>query len=371
MTTGAQDRAAEAEVGTLPPLKAPFPYFGGKSRVAAEVWRRFGNPKSYVEPFAGSLAVLLRRPDPDPSHVETVNDADGLLANFWRALQADPAVVAYYADWPANEADLHARHLWLQARRPRLTEHLMGDPHYYDPKAAGWWVWGLSLWVGSGWCAGSGPWISRDGELVKGNPGQGVHRQTLHLGNPGRGVHRQTLHLGSPGQGVHRKTLHLGDPGRGVHRQTLHLGDPGHGGLVAELARLAARLRRVRVNCGDWTRVTAASILQPSRGCAAAVFLDPPYGEAHDRGIFGKDTAGLAAAVRDWAIAHQDVPGLRLALCSYGADHLPAGWTRYAWQAQGGYANLGQGRGRANKARETIWFSPQCLDPAVADQATP
>ena len=24
------------------PLKAPFPYFGGKSRIAAAVWERFG-----------------------------------------------------------------------------------------------------------------------------------------------------------------------------------------------------------------------------------------------------------------------------------------------------------------------------------------
>lgn len=43
-------------------LKAPFPWFGGKSRVAHIVWERFGDVPNYVEPFAGSLAVLLRRP---------------------------------------------------------------------------------------------------------------------------------------------------------------------------------------------------------------------------------------------------------------------------------------------------------------------
>ena len=43
-------------------LKAPFPWFGGKSRVAHFVWPRFGNVGNYVEPFAGSLAVLLKRP---------------------------------------------------------------------------------------------------------------------------------------------------------------------------------------------------------------------------------------------------------------------------------------------------------------------
>ena len=43
-------------------LKAPFPYFGGKGRVAGEVWKRFGAVKTYVEPFFGSGAVLLGRP---------------------------------------------------------------------------------------------------------------------------------------------------------------------------------------------------------------------------------------------------------------------------------------------------------------------
>lgn len=44
------------------PVRAPFPWFGGKSRAADLVWARFGNVPNYVEPFAGSLAVLLARP---------------------------------------------------------------------------------------------------------------------------------------------------------------------------------------------------------------------------------------------------------------------------------------------------------------------
>jgi hypothetical protein len=43
-------------------LKAPFPWFGGKIRAAHLIWPRFGDVPNYVEPFAGSLAVLLRRP---------------------------------------------------------------------------------------------------------------------------------------------------------------------------------------------------------------------------------------------------------------------------------------------------------------------
>jgi site-specific DNA-adenine methylase len=78
-------------------LKALFPWFGGKSRVATEVWQRFGDVPNYVEPFFGSGAVLLGRLH-EP-HIETINDKDGFVANFWRATKADPEAVAHYADW--------------------------------------------------------------------------------------------------------------------------------------------------------------------------------------------------------------------------------------------------------------------------------
>lgn len=42
-------------------LAAPFPYFGGKRRAAPIIWGALGDPSGYVEPFAGSAAVLLAR----------------------------------------------------------------------------------------------------------------------------------------------------------------------------------------------------------------------------------------------------------------------------------------------------------------------
>ena len=107
-------------------LQAPFPWFGGKSRAAGLIWPRFGDVPNYVEPFAGSLSVLLARPH--PPRIETVNDKDGFVANFWRALQADPEGVAREADWPVNENDQHARHIWLVGQRETLTARLEGDP---------------------------------------------------------------------------------------------------------------------------------------------------------------------------------------------------------------------------------------------------
>jgi hypothetical protein len=41
-------------------LKAPFPWFGGKSRVAPLVWERFGDIAVYAEPFAGSTTAPRR-----------------------------------------------------------------------------------------------------------------------------------------------------------------------------------------------------------------------------------------------------------------------------------------------------------------------
>lgn len=73
-------------------LKAPFPYFGGKAMVADEVWQRLGDVPNYVEPFFGSGAVLLSRPH--APGIETINDKDGFVSNFWRSVKLAPEQVA-------------------------------------------------------------------------------------------------------------------------------------------------------------------------------------------------------------------------------------------------------------------------------------
>jgi hypothetical protein len=136
-----------------PALKAPFPYFGGKSSVAPIVWERLGDVDNFVEPFCGSAAVLLARPT--PPRIETVNDADCYVANFWRATATCPEEVARWADWPVNEADLHSRHRWLVLSHSaaEFRRRMRTEPGYFDCRVAGWWCWGLCCWIGSGWCA--------------------------------------------------------------------------------------------------------------------------------------------------------------------------------------------------------------------------
>lgn len=79
-----------------------MPYVGGKSMIADTVWKALGGVTTYVEPFAGSCAVLLARPQPFTG-LEIINDANGYVANCWRAIQQHPAQVADHANHPPNE----------------------------------------------------------------------------------------------------------------------------------------------------------------------------------------------------------------------------------------------------------------------------
>ena len=318
-------------------MKSPFPYFGGKAKAASLVWNYFGDVANYVEPFFGSGAVLLNRPT-EPQ-IETINDADGLLANFWRAIRFDPEAVAEYADQPIHECDLHARHSWLVGQRERITAKLEGDPEWFDAKAAGWWVWGISLWIGSGWCSGKGSWIVADGELVN-------FRQLPHLGNAGQGINRQLPHLGNAGRGINRK------------RQELQV----------YFQQISDRLRNVRVCCGDWTRVTGPSVT--FKHGITGIFLDPPYADTAKRadGLYAKDCLQVAHDVREWAIANGNNPELRIALCGYEGEHeMPDSWIAETWNTGGGYDGQSKDADTIgkNRAKERIWFSPHCLSQAM------
>ncbi len=180
--------------------KAPFPWFGGKADAAPTVWALLGDTPHYVEPFAGTMAVLLRRPHPANRTYfsETVNDRDGLLVNFWRSVQLAPDLTAEAASWPVTEADKTARSCAVLAAGERLDlERLMGDPLYCDPQLAGWWAWCVCVSIGA-FGAGGPWWPDSDGVLRKWEPGQprpipGVARNVPHLGDNGQGVNRPQL----------------------------------------------------------------------------------------------------------------------------------------------------------------------------------
>jgi site-specific DNA-adenine methylase len=322
-------------------LAAPFPYFGGKRRAAHIVWDALGDPSGYVEPFAGSAAVLLARADFSGRRVETLNDADGWLVNTWRAIRLFPDALAHHLGaWPVTEIDYHARLAWLNERRTDgLVSWLEGDPDNCDAKAAAHWLYVVACGIGDPF--GSGPWRVIDGRLSD------THALP-HLGDAGQGVNRKLPHLGDAGQGVNRELPHLGNAGRGVDR------------LAAYLHRLADRLSRTRITCGDWKRVVQPSVYRAGAGGdgSRAIFLDPPYATSGDLYAHGDDQ--VAHEVRDWCLTAPKA--LRVVLAGYDTEHdalLDHGWRKVEGRAGGG---AGYSSDPTNGRRERLWLSPACLD---------
>jgi DNA adenine methylase len=311
-------------------VNAPFPYFGGKRTVAAEVWSRLGTPKQYIEPFCGSAAVLLAARQ--PASLEVIGDVNGFIANFWRAVVHDPQAVARWADYPVSHLDLGARHVWLMGERERIATELQ-DAHWPgDAKVAGWWLWGQCCWIGSGWCEWHGqiPHVS--------DAGMGVQAtgQIPHVSDAGKGVQAtgQIPHVSNAGMGVQAtgQIPHVSDAGMGVQAtgQIPHVSDAGMGywttgGAAADvmLRRIARRMERVRIVHGSWDRC----LNHHYGGDDTAVFLDPPYDGFE--GLYR--TGAVFAEVAEWARAHSH---LRIALCGHRGDNAMPGWDAYEWDRQ-------------------------------------
>lgn len=67
-------------------INAIAPWFGGKRTLAPLIVSELGTHRAYWEPFCGSLAVLLAKPE---SHMETVNDLHHDLVNLARVIASD------------------------------------------------------------------------------------------------------------------------------------------------------------------------------------------------------------------------------------------------------------------------------------------
>jgi len=336
----------------------PYIYFGGKRSIASVVWERLGNVKAYVEPFFGGGAVFWLRPSEHfiegKRRWELLNDIDGMIVNFLRAVCHDPSAVAHYADWHITEVDLTARHIWLVNQKEGLVQRLESDPEYYSAKIAGWWVWGINNWIGSGWCRGQGGWIMQNGKLTKKSNKNdvGVSRQMPIIGRHTKGV-----------LGVDKQRPQIGSQTKGIL------------GVNTDLAiyfdKLSSRLRGnvCKIVCGDWKRCLTPCCTIHS-GIPVGVFLDPPYGGDRDS-VYAHDNTSIYVEVLNWCKETGKDDRFRIALCGYTGyyDELESlGWTPYYWSANGGFGNQGQKRGRVNKEREVVWFSPHCLQPIAVQQ---
>ena len=294
-----------------PTLKAPFPYYGGKSRWAATILERLGTDiQVYVEPFAGSLAVLLAS---DVHAREVVCDTDGHICNFWRALAADPEAVAYWADYPTIHQDLTARHRWLIQWARDNSELLSTDPEWFDVKAAGWWVWGISSWIGGQWCLDRGD--------------KGVSAQMPKVPNYPGGSGVQVQRVSIPKVSDKRPYVKSNPGGQGVQVQRLSIGSARYR-LMLWFNALADRLESVVVLNRSWeSALSPTTLMHTSTGPKppVGILLDPPYDIANRSAtLYHSDADGtsdsVAAASWAWAVEHGDT--YRIAYCCHVDDLL-------------------------------------------------
>src|SRR6266446_1829991 len=415
---------------TVDKLKAPFPAFGGKSRVAHLVWERLGDVDNFIEPFANSAAVLLARPH--APRIETLNDMDCYISNFWRSTSTCPELVAEWADDPVSECDMHARHRWLVLSHSAIEfrRRMKTEPGYFDARVAGWWVHGICCWIGSGWCqtpesaewdqlarigtdAGQGVHaIGRDNRKPRIDGGNGQYGHGIHSGRSAA-ISQQLPLIGDLPRGVHRGAgeLHVKRPRAASEHLATDTGLPGVCGqmfgdanrpqladaysrgrgvngndaagtceqrrawLVDWFQRLRDRLRTVRVCCGDWLRVCDSESVTTRLG-VTGLFLDPPYGHGSGRqeAIYSTDSMTVAADVRRYCLERGDDQKMRICLAGYqgeGHDVLEkAGWDVVSWNSPGGYGNR-SAKGKANSKKERLWFSPACQRPAQYELFAP
>ena len=127
-------------------MRSPIPYFGSKQTLADRIIAEMPGHRHYVEPYAGSLAVLLAKP---PAPMETINDLDQAVVTFWRVLRDRPEDLrvaceltphsrvehqaSYDLSGDLDEIEM-ARRVWVQLTQGRGgTRRRTGWRLYQDP----------------------------------------------------------------------------------------------------------------------------------------------------------------------------------------------------------------------------------------------
>jgi DNA adenine methylase len=104
-------------------MRPALKYNGAKWLLADWIIRHFPEHASYVEPFGGSAAVLIRKPR---SRFEYYNDLDGSVVNFFRQLQKNPISLVRQIKWTP-----YSREVFEQAKTGNQTDGIEGALNFY------------------------------------------------------------------------------------------------------------------------------------------------------------------------------------------------------------------------------------------------
>jgi DNA adenine methylase len=105
-------------------LKTPITYYGGKQRLAKKIISLISPHITYVEPFAGGLAVFFKK---EPSQVECINDKNGELINFYKVLKHNFNELQYLI-----EETLYSRQMYNEAK------NIYRNPQGHNPIKRAW-----------------------------------------------------------------------------------------------------------------------------------------------------------------------------------------------------------------------------------------
>jgi DNA adenine methylase len=111
-------------------IKTPITYYGGKQTLLRHILPLIPDHVSYTEAFAGGAAVFWAK---EPARVETINDVNGNLVNFYRVLKTGYSALKCLVD-----QTLHSR------KEHEFAQIVYEFPEFFDPVRRAWAVWVLS-----------------------------------------------------------------------------------------------------------------------------------------------------------------------------------------------------------------------------------
>jgi site-specific DNA-adenine methylase len=284
-------------------MKPPVFYFGGKRKIAPELWKRFGKPNVYIEPFVGMAATLLARPvDAFPkTYRETVNDRDALVANFFRSSKLAPELVLEHASDPPMEIELRARWTHINKNRGGLRHRLL-DLEFCDPQTAGWFLYCYANFI----------------------------RPAAASAEP--------------------KALKPSTRASGVLSPNARDGARGY------FAALKERLANVRICCGDYMGILTDAEVRVSGRQSVCALIDPPYRKNAKMYADGADAFDYDALIKR-CNELGEMENVRVALCGYSDDYdMPDDWRIEEWaETQGGVETIWFSPGCKNPKVSDFW----------------
>lgn len=108
-------------------MKPPISYYGGKQKLASTIIKLIPEHQTYTEAFIGGGAVFWNK---EPSQLETINDTNGELINFYEQVKNNFATLETHIRISLHSRDMHRR-----------ATVIYNNPDMFDKTQRAWAVW--------------------------------------------------------------------------------------------------------------------------------------------------------------------------------------------------------------------------------------